>query len=127
MTEANPTDATSAPTSEDELLIRIADVSDCLACGTPGLLLVRYKHSWKNQSGDDVPGIRETLLCPQCSRRNTAAAELIALFAVDEQMNLENIDFFGGIVAAWVESLRQEHVDEELLVAEHDQWLRGAL
>lgn len=127
MTDVNPTATAPAFTSDDELLIKIADVSDCLACGTPGLLLVRYKHSWQNQRGDDVPGIRETLLCPQCSRRNAAAAELIALFAVDEQMNVENIEFFGGIVAAWVESLRQEHVDEELLAAEHDQWLRGAL
>lgn len=113
--------------SDDELVIKVVDVSDCLACGTPGLLLVRYKHSWKNHIGDDVPGIRETLLCPQCSRQNSAAAELIALFAVDEKMSLENVDTFGGLVVAWVESLRLGSVDEKLLAAEHDQWQRGAL
>ncbi|WP_309299406.1 DUF6300 family protein [Streptomyces sp. A012304] len=127
MTDGNRTTRTSVLTGHDELFVKIADVSDCLACGTPGLLLVQYRHSWKNQSGDDVLGIRETLLCPQCSRRNSAAAELIALFSVDEKMGPENLDVFGGLVAAWVESLRQERVDEELLAAEHDQWLRGAL
>ncbi|WP_329453366.1 DUF6300 family protein (plasmid) [Streptomyces sp. NBC_01724] len=127
MTDVNRTATTPVLTSDDELIVKIADVSDCLACGTPGLLLVRYKHSWNNQIGDDVPGIRETLLCPQCSHRNSAAAELIALFTVDEKMSPENVDTFGGLVAAWVESLRQERVDEELLTAEHDQWLRGAL
>ncbi|MFJ8785861.1 DUF6300 family protein [Streptomyces sp. NPDC102476] len=127
MTDVHRTATTPTFTSDDELLVKISDVSDCLACGTPGLLLVRYRHSWKNQIGVDVPGVRETLLCPQCSRRNAAAAELISLFAVDEKMSLENIDAFGGLVAAWVESLRQGHVDEGLLAAEHDQWLRGAL
>ncbi|MEW2497497.1 DUF6300 family protein [Streptomyces nodosus] len=127
MTDVNRTATAPVLTSHDELAVKISDVSDCPACGTPGLLLVRYKHSWKNQIGDDVPGIRETLLCPQCSRRNSAAAELIALFTVDEKMSPENVDAFGGLVAVWVESLRQESVDEELLTAEHDQWLRGAL
>ncbi|MFI9772167.1 DUF6300 family protein [Streptomyces sp. NPDC052415] len=127
MTDVNRIATAHAFTSSDELFIKTSDVSDCLACGTPGLLLVRYRNSWKNQSGDEVPGIRETLLCPQCSRRNSAAAELIALFAVDEKMSVDNLDAFGGLVVAWVESLRQERVDEKLLTTEHDQWLRGAL
>ncbi|MFF7953734.1 DUF6300 family protein [Streptomyces griseorubiginosus] len=127
MTDAHRTATAPVFTGADELLIKIAEVPDCLACGTPGLLLVRYKHSWKNQSGEDVPGIRENLLCPQCSRQNSVAAELLALFAVDEHMSPENIAVFGGIVAAWVESLRQERVDEDLLAAEHDQWRRGEL
>lgn len=127
MTDAKRTATAPVLTSHDELCVKIADVPDCLTCGAPGLLLVRYKHSWKNQLGDDVPGIRETLLCPQCSRRNSAAAELIALFSVDEKMSPENFDSFGGLVATWADSLRHERVDEELLTAEHDQWLRGAL
>jgi hypothetical protein len=127
VTDVNLTVTPPVFTSHDELFVKIADVSKCPACGTPGLLLVQYRHSWKNQTGDDVTGIRETLLCPQCSRRNLAAAELLALFSVDGKMSPENVDAFGGIVAAWVESLRQEGVDEELLAAEYDQWLRGAL
>ncbi|MET8824157.1 DUF6300 family protein [Streptomyces rochei] len=127
MTDAHRTATVPSFTSDAELLIKMADMPDCLACGTPGLLLVRFRNSWKNQSGEDVPGIRETLLCPQCSRRNQAAAELIALFAVDDKMSPENVDAFGGLVAAWVESLRQDCIDEELLTAEHDQWLRGVL
>ncbi|WP_411098902.1 DUF6300 family protein [Streptomyces sp. x-45] len=127
MSDTHRTRATPVLASHDELFVKIDDVSDCRACGTPGLLLVRFSHSWKNQTGNDVPGIRETLLCPQCSRRYPAAAELIALFSVDEKMSPENVTVFGGLVAAWVESLRQERVDEELLAAEHDLWLRGAL
>jgi hypothetical protein len=127
VTDVKRTATTPVLTSHDDLFVKIADVSDCPACGTPGLLLVQYRNSWKNQTGDDVTGIRETLLCPQCSRRSSAAAELIALFSVDEKMSPENVDAFGGLVAAWVESLRQERVNEELLAAEYDQWLRGAL
>ncbi|WP_372504986.1 DUF6300 family protein [Streptomyces parvus] len=127
MSGAHRTGTTPVLASHDELFVKIADVSDCRSCGTPGLLLVRFRHSWKNQTGNDVPGIRETLLCPQCSRRDSAAAELIALFSVDEKMSPENVSVFGGLVAAWVESLRQERVDEELLAAEHDLWLRGEL
>ncbi|MFJ2868445.1 DUF6300 family protein [Kitasatospora sp. NPDC087314] len=127
MTEESPTTAAFALVSDDELCIALADVPACLACGIPGLLLVRYQHSWKNQSGDDVVGIRETLLCPQCSAGNMAAAELIAFFAVEERTGLDNVDVFGDMVAAWVESLRRAPVDEELLTAEYDQWLRGAL
>jgi hypothetical protein len=127
MTERDLGAAAHTLAGDDELHIRITDVPNCLVCGAPGLLLVRYGNSWKNQCGDTVPGIRETLLCPQCSRGNSAAAELIALFAVDEQMSHANVDVFAGIIAAWVESLRQEHVDEELLMAEHDLWRRGVL
>ncbi|MBQ0972886.1 DUF6300 family protein [Streptomyces pilosus] len=127
MSDAHRTGTTPVLTSHDELFVKIADVSDCRACGTPGLLLVRFRHSWKNQTGNDVPGIRETLLCPQCSRRDSTAAELIALFSVDEKMSPENVTVFGGLVAAWVESLRQERVDDEVLAAEHDLWLRGEL
>ncbi|MFC8016565.1 DUF6300 family protein [[Kitasatospora] papulosa] len=127
MTDAHRTGTTPVLASHDELFFKVADVSDCRACGTPGLLLVRFGHSWKNQTGNDVPGIRESLLCPQCTHRNSAAAELIALFSVHEKMSSENVTVFGGLVAAWVESLRQERVDEELLAAEHDLWLRGEL
>ncbi|WP_331732542.1 DUF6300 family protein (plasmid) [Streptomyces sp. NBC_00015] len=127
MTERDLGAAAHALASDDELHIRITDVPHCLVCGAPGLLLVRYRHSWMNQSGGTVPGIRETLLCPQCSRENSSAAELIALFAVDEQMSHANIVVFAGIITAWVESLRQEKVDEELLRSQHDQWLHGML
>ncbi|MFI2790402.1 DUF6300 family protein [Kitasatospora sp. NPDC018614] len=127
MSDAHRTGTTPVLATPDELFVKIADVSDCQSCGTPGLLLVRFRNSWKNQTGNDVPGIRETLLCPQCSLRGSAAAELIALFSVDEKMSTENVSVFGGLVAAWVESLRQERVDEELLAAEHDLWLRGEL
>ncbi|MDH6707223.1 hypothetical protein P3T27_003960 [Kitasatospora sp. MAA19] len=127
MTEEAPTTVAFELVSDDELCIAIADVPACPACGTSGLLLVRYQHSWKNQSGDDVVGIRETLLCPQCAAGNRAAAELIAFFAVEERASPENVDVFGEMVAAWVESLRRAHVDEELLTAEYDRWLRGVL
>ncbi|WP_030241337.1 DUF6300 family protein [Streptomyces sp. NRRL S-350] len=127
MTEEDATAAVSELVGEDELRIALAEVPDCLACGAPGLLSVRYRHSWKNQSGDDVAGIRETLLCPLCSAGNAAAAELIAFFAVEEQASSGNVEVLGEMVAAWVASLRRTPVDEEVLAAEYDRWLRGVL
>ncbi|MFQ6147129.1 DUF6300 family protein [Streptomyces seoulensis] len=134
MTEANPETVVPALTCQDELLIRIADVPACPACDSPGLLLVRFRNSWKNQSGDDVHGIREILLCPLCSRGNNTAAELVSYLEADEKTDektaleeVEELEEIGGVIAAWVESLRQEHVDEGLLAAEYDQWLRGTL
>jgi hypothetical protein len=67
------------------------------------------------------------VLCPGCDHGEPAAAELLALFAVDDQVSPENMDVFGGLVAAWVESVRQRTVDEEALSAEFELWKRDEL
>ncbi|MEV7167513.1 DUF6300 family protein [Streptomyces microflavus] len=127
MTDESRNAVTLSLVSGDELVLKVDDVPDCLACDTPGLLLVRYKNAWKNRTGDEVAGIREALLCPKCSRQMPEAVELLALLAVDERVSLQNFEAFGELVAEWINSLRDNRVNEELLRAEHDQWLRGML
>lgn len=113
--------------AEEEVLLKVEETPPCPLCGGATLLLARFPHSWKNNSDEDVPGLKEALLCPACHHREPAAAELLALFAVDDHVRPENLDVFGGLVAAWVESVRQRSVDEEALSAEFAQWQRGEL
>ncbi|MGW3498883.1 DUF6300 family protein [Streptomyces sp. NPDC001020] len=96
-------------------------------CDGLTLLLARYSHAWKNARGEDVSGIKEAVLCAACDHSDAAATELIALFNGDEQVSLENLETFGGLAVAWVESVRQRMVDETLLQEQHALWRRGEL
>ncbi|WP_274558090.1 DUF6300 family protein [Streptomyces spiramyceticus] len=112
---------------EEEIVLQLADPPNCPPCGGPGLLLAQFPHSWKNARGEDVNGLREAVLCPACDCGEPAADELLALFAVDDQVGLSNFEVFGELVAAWVQSVRHRIVDEEALGAEYEQWKRGEL
>ncbi|MER7195494.1 DUF6300 family protein [Streptomyces flaveolus] len=128
MTDMQQNQAAHESLGEDELLVKMTDVPLCLVCDTPGLLMVRYGHAWENRNGSLVTGIRECLLCPLCSRGDEAAENVIALLAENEQMtSYDELRGLGGTVAAWVESLRQRRVDQDLLTTQHEQWLRGSL
>ncbi|MGW3627007.1 DUF6300 family protein [Streptomyces sp. NPDC000880] len=112
---------------EEEILLQLANVPNCGPCGGPGLLLANLPHLWKNSRDEDVHGIRAAILCPACDAGEPATNELLTLFAADEQLDLENIEEFGGLVAAWVKSVRQRKLDIELLNEEHERWRQGDL
>lgn len=112
---------------EEEIVLQIADPPNCSPCGGPGLLLAQFPYSWKNASGADVNGLREAVLCPACDWGEPAADESLALFAVDDQVGLSNVEVFGELVSAWVESLRHRKVDMALLDEEEKRWRDGDL
>jgi hypothetical protein len=112
---------------EDAVLVKVEGTPPCPQCAGATLLLVRFPYAWKNAHGDDVSGLREAVLCANCHYGDPAAAELLALYAVDGDPCPENLAVFGGLVAAWVESVRQRTVDEEALSAEFELWTRGEL
>lgn len=111
----------------EEILLKVEDTPPCPRCDGATLLLARFPYAWKNLREEDVVGFKEAVLCPGCHHREPAAAELLALFAVDDQVRPENMDVFGGLVASWVESVRHHTVDEEALSAEFAQWQRDEL
>lgn len=113
--------------ANEEIHLRLADPPPCAPCGGPSLLLVRFPNSWTNASGDSVGGVREAVLCPACDRGKPDADTLLALFTVDDQIDFDNMKTFGGLVAAWVESLRQTTVDLDVLADEQERWRRGEL
>ncbi|MFH8701984.1 DUF6300 family protein [Streptomyces chartreusis] len=112
---------------EESFLVKVEDTPPCPQCAGSTLLLAQFPHTWKNRRGDDVSGLREAVLCPDCHHGEAEAVELLALFAVDSQVSPENLDVFGGLAAAWVESVRQRTVNEETLMAEFELWKRSEL
>ncbi|MFK0106438.1 DUF6300 family protein [Streptomyces sp. NPDC091217] len=112
---------------EERVLVKVEETPPCPQCAGATLLLAQFPYGWTNNRGENVAGIRETVLCPCCHHGDPAAAELLALYAVDEKVTPENLDVFGGLVAAWVESVRQRTVDEESLNTEFELWQRGEL
>ncbi|MFF6980240.1 DUF6300 family protein [Streptomyces sp. NPDC008343] len=109
------------------ILVKIEDTPLCPQCAGSTLLLAQFQHTWENSRGEDVSGRRETVLCPGCDQREPPAAELLALFAAHDQISPVSMDVFGGLVAAWIESVRQHTTDEEALNAEFELWKRGEL
>ncbi|WP_328403965.1 DUF6300 family protein [Streptomyces sp. NBC_00390] len=112
---------------QEEIVLQLDDPPNCTRCDGPCLLLATFSHSWTNARGEDVSGLREAVLCPECDRGEQAADELLALFAVDDQVSPSNVEVFAELVAAWVESVRHRHVDIALLDDEHERWRRGQL
>ncbi|MGW6749701.1 DUF6300 family protein [Streptomyces sp. NPDC055006] len=110
------------PADENDVVIQLDDVDACPACGEQRVLKASFVHTWKNMQGEAMSGLREAALCPECDRGTPAADELLALFAVDEKLGINNIETFGALVAAWVESVRHQKADETLLPDEHEQW-----
>lgn len=110
---------------EDEFFLNIDQTPPCPRCPAPTQMVVRFPYSWKNGRGEEVCGMKEAVLCAVCDRDDPVAAELMALFAVDEGVTPDNLSTLGALTASWVEAIRQRTVDEDLLVAEHEQWRRG--
>lgn len=109
------------------MAVQVDKVPPCTRCGDEALLRVQFWHSWTNATGALAEGVREAELCPACNRGEAPADELLALLAVHERLDAANIAEFGGLVAAWVESVRQRRVDIALLNEEHEQWRCGEL
>ncbi|MET8957177.1 DUF6300 family protein [Streptomyces sp. NPDC004533] len=111
----------------ESILFKIEETPLCPRCGKRTLLLTRYQHSWTNGRGEDIASRKEAALCPACDHKDQAAAELLALFAVDGQVSTKNAEAFAGLLAAWIESVRHRTVDEVLLADEYERWQRGDL
>ncbi|MET9568521.1 DUF6300 family protein [Streptomyces virginiae] len=112
---------------ELDIEIHLDDLPACAGCAGPPLLTARFPHSWLNTRGEEVKGVREVALCPQCDRGSPAADELQALFAVDEQVGLANAEAFAVLIGAWLEERRQSARDSHRLEMEWDQWRQSDL
>ncbi|WP_432168644.1 DUF6300 family protein [Streptomyces sp. bgisy031] len=108
------------PADEHDVIVQLEGVEACPACGEQSTLKVSFVLTWTNMHGEVVSGPREAVLCPECDRGDPAADELLALFAVDETLGINNIETFGALIAAWVESVRHQKADETPLAEEHD-------
>lgn len=103
------------------------DLPACGRCGCETLLLARFPHSWKNNAGEDVEGLREAALCPSCDRGEPTVDQLLALFAVDEQLDQANVETFSRLAVRWVDVARTRAVDQAALAEEEERWDRGDL
>ncbi|MEV0036570.1 DUF6300 family protein [Streptomyces sp. NPDC050804] len=112
---------------QEEIVLQLDDPPTCSLCGGETLLRASFPHSWKNARGEDVDGIREAVLCPACDHGEPTADELLALFAVDNQIGFSNVEVFGALVAAWVEFVRHREVNMAQLDEEQERWRRGDL
>ncbi|MEV6676365.1 DUF6300 family protein [Streptomyces erythrochromogenes] len=109
------------------LSVTVEDVAPCARCGGAAVLRVSIPHSWQNNLGQDVRGTKEASLCPACDHADPAATELLALFAVDDRVTLENAHTWACLASAWVERLRTRTVDAQRLQEEWELWRRGEL
>ncbi|MFE8950054.1 DUF6300 family protein [Streptomyces sp. NPDC007856] len=113
--------------SNEEIHLRVDTPPPCTRCDGPALLLARFPHSWTNSNGQRIEGLRESTLCSVCDQGKRDTEALLQLLTVCDRLDATDFEAFGGLVAAWVESLRQEYVDLDLLASNHDQWHRGEL
>ncbi|MGV4985773.1 DUF6300 family protein [Streptomyces sp. NRAIS4] len=113
--------------SNEEIHLRVDTPPPCTRCEGPTLLLVRFQHSWTNCNGQKIEGLREKTLCLICDRGKRDAEALFQTLMTCDRLDVTSFESFGGLVAAWVESLRQDYVDLDLLTSEHEQWQRGGL
>ncbi|WP_371800077.1 DUF6300 family protein [Streptomyces sp. NBC_01707] len=109
------------------LLVQVDGVPDCARCSRPGLMLASFPHSWKNQRNQDVEGMRASLLCSSCDAMDPAAADLLALFAVDDMVTQGNLSSFADLAGDWGEVQRQRKPAGQALAYEEDSWRRGEL
>ncbi|WP_331745892.1 DUF6300 family protein [Streptomyces virginiae] len=112
---------------ELDIEINFDDLPACAGCAGQPLLSARFPHSWLNSRGEEVIGVREVALCPQCDRGSRAADELQALFAVDEQVGLANAEAFAILIGAWLEEIGQNSTGSHRLEMEWEQWRQGDL
>lgn len=109
------------------LLVSVEDIAPCARCGGEAVLRVAFPYSWQNELGQDVRGAKEASLCSACDHTDPAAAELLALFAVDDQVTLENAHTLACLASTWVEQLQTRTVDTKRLQEEWELWRRDEL
>lgn len=114
------------PTGE-EIILRLEDPPPCGRCSAMTLLQASFSHSWKNTRGEVVAGVRQAVLCPACDRTEPCADELLAWLKEGKQLDLNDHQVFGGLVASWVESVRHKAVDQALLAEQEERWHHGEL
>jgi len=121
-------DRVNDPSAEnEEIHLRVDAPPPCTRCEGPTVLLARFPHSWTNSKGQRIEGLRESTLCPVCDQGKRDAEALLQLLAVCDKVDATGFESFGGLVAAWVESLRHEYVDLDVLTHEHEQWQHSEL
>ncbi|HSA53862.1 MAG TPA: DUF6300 family protein [Yinghuangia sp.] len=79
-----------------------ADAPVCRRCDGPGILETRVPHVWDNGYGEPLPCMRVLVLCPACDHAAPAAADLLALFTVDDRIGDANAEVFSDLVALWL-------------------------
>lgn len=99
----------------------------CKRCSGVALLGARVPHGWINRSGVEVDGWRDLVLCPVCDAEDPAAADLLALFAVDGTVTDGNLETFTELASAWAETVAARTVDPEALAEEEAAWRQGEL
>ncbi|MFV5994949.1 DUF6300 family protein [Streptomyces sp. NPDC056231] len=140
---------------DDGIVLRLADPPDCAGCGGPGLLLVRFPHTWKDgppctggsaphlqpASADtsackvladaghakEVDSIREAVLCPVCDRGEPASDRLLAFFVLHEALATSELATFHVLVTAWLAVARDRAVNQHQLDDEFQRWRNGEL
>lgn len=105
----------------------LEDPPPCARCGGHALLRARYPHAWTTRRGAEAGGLRESVLCPACDHHDPTAAEVLALFTVDGQLDLANLAVFSALAATWVRSVQERSVDLAALAEEEELWRRGDL
>ncbi|MFD9541987.1 DUF6300 family protein [Streptomyces sp. NPDC060022] len=108
-------------------VVQIDNVPPCPRCELPGLMLAHFPSSWKNQQGKNVDGLREALLCASCDAADPAAADLLALFAVDGRLSTENLALFTELAEAWLAVAALRKVNQKNLTDEEERFWRGKL
>ncbi|MFJ5803775.1 DUF6300 family protein [Streptomyces decoyicus] len=105
---------------DEELVLRLDELPDCARCEGVSLLLVRFPHTWSNSRNEELAGYREAVLCAACDRGDQPADELIALFAVDSQLDRADLHEASGawpptVRAACMPELARTHVGTRML------------
>jgi hypothetical protein len=108
-------------------VVQVDDLPSCGRCGRTGLMLARFPNSWKNQRGEDVAGFREVLLCSSCDTADPAAAQLLALFDMNDQLNEQRFPLFADLAADWTAVVARRKVNEQDLADEEERLRRGEL
>ncbi|MFC9683051.1 DUF6300 family protein [Streptomyces sp. NPDC056948] len=96
----------------------------CARCAAPALLAARYPHRWHNSSGEQVEGLRESVLCESCDTNDPAAAPLLALLTSDDPPPLTGL---ANAVDAWLTTIRHRTPDPTTLETEEARWQSGDL
>ncbi|MCX4648198.1 DUF6300 family protein [Streptomyces sp. NBC_01446] len=102
---------------DEEILLKIEVTPPCPKCEETTVLVAQFANAWTNRRGQDVRGLREAALCVStgCDPDNPAAADLLALFAVDKETSPDNLETFSGLTAASLKTDRHHTADEEPL------------
>jgi hypothetical protein len=101
-----------------------AEAPVCFSCEGPGILEARVPHVWDNGFGEPLVCMRVLVLCPACDAADPAAADLLALFAVDDLLDGDNAGAFAELARDWVDALAARPADPATLVEADDTGAR---